>query len=542
VTGALDANMVLGVEARRQPLSEPQGPEDAEFSASMLLLVEELQAPSIEMNIDRDNVKLNSPPPPDAWLTVLALPIEIRVSDGITKIKLERRELDIRRFNDLVESVNVDESTVTLHDGTVVHVVDRSRVKPESVGNRRLSTLERVAEALEAGIAIRAKGKGVVESENPLVLLAIRIAFRPEFLGVERFHGEVTDVDVQGGTFTIGEDRVIHVVDHTVILHRPWHQDHPRTLEAVARALEDGLQVHAKGVGFLNQHDPEVFIAIVVKFEFDKPDDMEEHFAGTVASVDVEGGMFKLTDGTVVEVGNTQEVHFGYADGHPPRHTSLDDVAEALGLELTVHAEGVGVVVGTDPLTIRALRLAFELHVEDPHAFRGIVESVDLETGYMTLLDGTVVGVIGLTRIDPAWLYEFHIITAEVIARSLEAGIVVTVAGEGQVIGEEPLTIIASRIEFVLGFTAVMEFDDRVTEVDQEKGTFTLAEGIVVSVVEGTKIGSQENGFPDLAAVAAALGDDVVVMARGVGALKAVEPLMLVALKVEFRRGAGGGG
>ncbi len=537
VTNALDANMALGVEARRPAPSEPQGPDDNTFDAGMLMLLEEVEAPSIEMNIDRDNVSRNSAPPPDGYITVLALPIELWVSDGITKIKLERRDLDIRRFNDLVASVDVGESTVTLHDGTTVRVVDRSRVKPESVGNRRLSTLERVAEALEAGIAVRAKGKGVVESEDPLVLVAIKIAFRPDFLGVQRFYGEVTAVDLDAGTFTIGEETVVHVVDHTVILHRPWHTDHPTTLAAVARALEEGLKVSAKGVGFLNQDDPAVFIAIVVKFEFEKPDGEEhEKFAGFVAAVDLEGGTFTLEDGTVVEVGNTSEVHFTLDNGPVPHHNSLDDVAEALDLGLTVHAEGVGIVVGTEPLTIRALRLAFELHVEDPYRFHGIVGGVDLETGYLTLLDGTVVGVIGLTRIDPMWLYDFHIVTAEVIARAIEAGIAVTVAGEGQVIGEDPLTIIASRIEFGLGFTALVEFEDRVTAVDLDDQTFTLADGMVVSVVDGTKIGSPENEFPDLEAVAAALGDEVAIVARGVGALQAVEPVTVVGLKVEFRR------
>ncbi|MGH7700754.1 MAG: hypothetical protein ACREMJ_09600 [Gemmatimonadales bacterium] len=93
----------------------------------------------------------------------------------------------------------------------------------------------------------------------------------------------------------------------------------------------------------------------------------EVEFEGLVQSVDAAAGSVTLEDGTVIRIvaGTELESESGDAD----QLGSLADVAAAVALGAVVEADGEGVVESTDPRTLVAIEIEFE--VEDDEANGG---------------------------------------------------------------------------------------------------------------------------------------------------------------------------
>ena len=130
-------------------------------------------------------------------------------------------------------------------------------------------------------------------------------------------------------------------------------------------------------------------------------DNSERDFEGIVESVN--GSSFTLTDGTVIEIAIGTEVDD--ADDSDELG-SLGEVAVAVANGLIVEAEGEGDVTGTNPLTITAKEVEFEVEdVNDdlPGAleFQDRVTSVDVAGRTLTLANGAVVQVATDQLIDP---------------------------------------------------------------------------------------------------------------------------------------------
>ena len=92
VEGILGEGFEPWVKAWRPAPEQPQAPNVAAFHARGLRLMEEGEEHEIEINVDADNLALNSGQQdgePDGWINVLGLSIELRVSDGVTEIGSE---------------------------------------------------------------------------------------------------------------------------------------------------------------------------------------------------------------------------------------------------------------------------------------------------------------------------------------------------------------------------------------------------------------------------------------------------------------------
>jgi len=140
----------------------------------------------------------------------------------------------------------------------------------------------------------------------------------------------------------------------------------------------------------------------VTELESEVDDDhTKRDFEGIVASVS--GSSFTLTDGTVVEIVAGTEVE---QPDDSDELGSLGEVAVALANGLIVEAEGEGDVTGTNPLTIVAKEVEFEIEDEDDNLpgaleFQGLVSSVDVGGRTLTLTNGTVIQVADDQLIDP---------------------------------------------------------------------------------------------------------------------------------------------
>ena len=138
------------------------------------------------------------------------------------------------------------------------------------------------------------------------------------------------------------------------------------SLDEVAAALAAGEIVRAKGKGIPSDDDTITLVAVRVEFRINGDDDDEVDFEGIVESVDVDNGTFTLKNGTVVQLDEETKIEDG---DHHDHLGSLQEVADALDAGLTVEAEGEGEVIDTDPKTILASEVEFE--VEDDNGGSG---------------------------------------------------------------------------------------------------------------------------------------------------------------------------
>src|SRR2546427_950298 len=238
--------------ASRQAPSAPQAPDDGKFLAADLRLDEANSHSVIKLNIAAANLVTNATPPPDGFLKLLGVSLELRLADGTTKLKQENPELEgVREFEGTVQSVDQTAKTVTLKDGTVIRIVAGTEFDARE-GNEddHLTSLAAVQDALTAGKTVKTEGRGLVDSTSPLTFDAIHIEFEVEGEELPRpvmmveFEGLVASVDIAGSTFTVGSGAVVTVTGETRIDPEGGGL---LTLQAVSDALAAQHMVRAEG-------------------------------------------------------------------------------------------------------------------------------------------------------------------------------------------------------------------------------------------------------------------------------------------------------
>lgn len=200
IEAALAAGGTPFIEAERAAPAQPQAPDDPTFLARKIELEDDEDDAEIEINVAAANLTVNDTPPPDAILRVLNLPIELRVSDGTTELESELPDQrEEREFEGVVQSVDEAAGTVTLMDGTVIRIVAGTdfdddhgdgddhegdddhlvlgALHDDDDDEDELGSLAEVAAALAAGQRVEVEGKGLVETETPLVIVAAEVEF-----------------------------------------------------------------------------------------------------------------------------------------------------------------------------------------------------------------------------------------------------------------------------------------------------------------------------------------------------------------------------
>jgi len=258
--------------ASRPAPSAPQALDDGKFLAADVRLDEGNSHSVIKLNIAAANLVTNATPPPDGFLKLLGISLELRLADGTTKLKQENPELEgVREFEGTVQSVDQTANTVTLKDGTVIRIVAGTEFDARE-GNEddHLTSLAAVQDALTAGKTVKTEGRGLVDSTSPLTFDAIRIEFEveggelpPPVMMVE-FAAGVTSVDVAGSTFTLANGAVVTVTSET----RIEAEGNLLTLQAASDAIAAQHTVRAEGHATVTSAGPPPTLkALDVRFE-----------------------------------------------------------------------------------------------------------------------------------------------------------------------------------------------------------------------------------------------------------------------------------
>ncbi len=353
VTEALALGREPRIKAVRRAADAPQAPDDPSFRAVVLRLTDDAVRARLVLNADADNFARHPSPPPDGYLTLLNLPIELWVSAGRTELILDRDERREVAFEGIVRRVDAAEGVFVLHHGDREIVVRVLRETKLGFNETEIASLEPVARALEAGLTVRARGEGILHADRSGVILAIVVRFKTDD-GREGVHfgGQVAAFDLEAGTFTLVEGPTIVVGPETRLKVNGEPID---GLARVAAAHADGLKVFAFGEGTVEPGSDRI-LAVFVRFEVDDGRDIVE-FVGRVRSVTLEAGTFQIVEGPAIKVTDQTT----YADGSAL--TSLAAVAEALEGGLAVFVSGCGTVLSREPPVIAANVLKFR--VED---------------------------------------------------------------------------------------------------------------------------------------------------------------------------------
>ncbi|REL33128.1 hypothetical protein DYD21_12790 [Rhodohalobacter sp. SW132] len=162
-------------------------------------------------------------------------------------------ELESNEFEGLVASVNLTENTFTLVNGDQFTLTDQSEIEFED----DLSSLQEVAEAVEAGMPVEAEGDFYIDIET-----GNRIVKEVEFeFDFDEFDEHIISVNIEENTFTLEDGKVVQITENTLI----DDDGDFFTLEEVAEALDDGEEVGAEGEFY---YDPLTGFWIAIEVEF----------------------------------------------------------------------------------------------------------------------------------------------------------------------------------------------------------------------------------------------------------------------------------
>lgn len=443
VRGRLASGQMAPVVAERGARLSPQDPEDGRFVARDVAL-EGDGTPSLRVKVGRRNLEVvpnASGDQPDGWLRVFGHRMRLRMRDGTTRAECHRR---LEEFSGQIASVNLDARTFTLADGPTVRVSRRTSFVR---GEDHVRSLRAVAEALEAGSHVLARGHGAVERRDGR-LLALRVALEVEEAVEEEpvlmeFEGVVAGVQqspsaTETTLLLLADGTSVQVGSATDILGAD--DVSPGSLAQLVEALEAGREVRAWGSGHVMGEDPLVLEGLRVVLQSDAPEDGLDEFAGTVYYVS-DGGAVILIDGTAVLV--TDETEVLAADARSP--ASLEELLAMLDLGRRIDASGVGRFETEE--NVVAVRLVLAAQVED---FDLDVVAIDPYSGglfleddsFVLLTEGTVVTAVGDGPTDLVGVDE-----------ALYNGDRVRVRGSGYLIGAnpvpgEPLSLEALEVEF----------------------------------------------------------------------------------------------
>ncbi len=264
------------------------------------------------------------------------------------------------------------------------------------------------------------------------------------------FEGIVESVDPEAGTFTFTDGTLVKLIGESLILETEFDVQ-LLDLWAVHEALEAGHKVVAWGCGELESKDPRVIVALELRFAIHGDNGGKEYvdFEGYVTSVDFANQSFTLTNGTIVKITEKTEV---ITIGDGTFYASLEEVNAALTAGDKVIAWGAGEVESTEPLTIIACEMRFKLKETEPtyENFEGAIESLHAAEEIFTLPNGTVVQMVEGTTIMQAEQGE-ALMSWQAVVDAIDNQQTVVAWGFGDPVGQEPLTIAAVKVWFVLG-------------------------------------------------------------------------------------------
>ncbi len=408
IATALAAGQKPHLVARRAPPAVPQSPTDGDFLADHIRLAGS-DAMKIDMNAAKENLELNTAPPPDAFLKLLNVTIHVRVSDGTTKIGHRSEQPGVKKvdFDGEVKSVSLGEGSFKLANGTVIKVNNQTVIAPVE----HLGTLAEVAAALNNGATVKTMGSGILTSEAPRVVTALALKFesRPQVL---EFQEGVKAVAMDGKKLVLTNGAVLCYNDQTEVSA----EGDFTSFTAVAAGLAAGKIIGAAGYG-TPAPESAGCRAVILKVRFTlraPPPPAVTEFTDLVKSVDVAGRKMLLGIGVVI----------CFNDGSQINQEGLKTLAEvasalAAGKIVTAAGSAAATPAGSECRAM-VVKVKFTAATPPPVTteFHEGIKSVNTGAKTIVLSNDVVLCVNGETVFNP----EGALKSLAEVASALEAG------------------------------------------------------------------------------------------------------------------------
>ncbi|MBO6620770.1 MAG: hypothetical protein JJ892_04995 [Balneola sp.] len=196
---------------------------------------------------------------------------------------------------------------------------------------------------------------------------------------------------------------------------------------------------------------------------------------------------------------------------------------------------------GTAMLRFASAPSLFQINLDNGNVtdlsreFEGKIISVNISQSSFTLASGITVKINDQTKVSA----ESDLFTLQAVSTALESTPFVRAEGVGVLDNE---VFKASEVEFELDEdnddeNDELEFEQGVQSVDLQKNTFTLLDGTIIGVDEGTSFES-EGDYISLEEVANALNNQIGVIADGSARYIDQDSLNYIATEVEFEAGS----
>ena len=187
---------------------------------------------------------------------------QVNLDDGDVKDQEEE-------FEGRIQSISTAQQSISLVNGRTIYLTDNTEIDSDEY-----PSLNAVQNAINSGISIWAEGEGYVQNSK---FIAEEIEFETE--GEEDddgagdneidFEEQLTAVDLEAQTFTLGNEVVVKINEQTTISQSGDYQ----SLQEVADALDQGTSIEADGEA-IETDDPSIdLIALEVEFDTDESDD-----------------------------------------------------------------------------------------------------------------------------------------------------------------------------------------------------------------------------------------------------------------------------
>jgi hypothetical protein len=170
-------------------------------------------------------------------------------------------EEESNEFEDLVESLNLAERSLTLINGDELFLTNDSDIDYDD----GLNTLQDVSDAAQNGLPVLAEGDFSIDPQSGRRLVE-DISFELEF---DEFESIVAAADSLAGNITLENGRVITITDETKI------DGDYLTISDVQDAIEQGILIEADGEYYFDQNS-DFWIAVQVTFDENDEDDDDD--------------------------------------------------------------------------------------------------------------------------------------------------------------------------------------------------------------------------------------------------------------------------
>jgi hypothetical protein len=333
---------------------------------------------------------------------------------------------------------------------------------------------------------------------------------RHHFDRLMSFDGDVARIDLNARTLELDEGMTLRVTGRTTIVHRTGHA---RSLRAAAAAMEEGHNIHARGLAVAQDREGRLLgLKVALKIEEVVQEPVVMEFEGVVSGAQPgDGGtLVTLADGTTVQIRSTTALVA--ADEHSPG--SVDGLMEALAAGRQVVVRGTGLLVQEHPLVLEGKRVVLQSEAPEAEPLDEVVGTADFVSsdGSVILIDGTAVVVTSATEVvaadanSPASVQD--------LIAMLDMNRRIGVRAEGTLDSAQQITAVR-----VVLTAQVRSFDLDAVAIDPFSGGLILEDGSFLLLTEATVITAVNGGPTDLIGIDEALASGDRVRVRGTGYL-----------------------